>query len=154
MFAANSRFYPGRIQDNLAGKIEEIMFTYASVMSKSDELKGELIWSIEGNRSETISRWIRVYLCIDAVNDLQRFKAINLADGKSIEYHYTLWTEFLKMFCVEHCKYGLFPEVFSSPEGADLMISFFNIYDFADDQDIRRKFDFLSVLFWADWDHL
>ncbi|OXU16078.1 hypothetical protein [Sedimentisphaera salicampi] len=143
-----------QLSSTLAKELESVFFTYASVMSNSEEVQGELIWAVEGNKSKTIKRWIRTYLCIEAVRNEQKFKAAEFSDGKTIEYHYALWTEFLELFVLEHCKFGLFPEIFSSPDQASILISLFNLYDFTKDSDLKRKVDILITFILADWSHL
>ncbi|MGE4286186.1 MAG: hypothetical protein AB7F23_06195 [Phycisphaerae bacterium] len=142
------------LPSELTEDILSVFYNYASVASVSSEITGEKIWSVEGNSASVIARWARVYLCLDAIDQLPAYRAIILGDGNNIEYHMVLWSEFWKLFCLEHCKNGLFPEVFSDAEGRRLIIALINLYDFGSDRELHRRLDTLMSLLWADWAQL
>jgi hypothetical protein len=73
-----------------------------------------------------------------------------LDDGQNVATHFAAWTAFIKYYCAEKAKRGLFVEAASS-YNALLLKGFYDLYDFAADPELRRSAQMLLDLFWASW---
>ena len=60
-------------------------------------------------------------------------------DGNTASWHYEKWTEYLKLYFQERAKKGLFIEMMSRDYNEKTLKGMFNIYDFSQDKDLKRK---------------
>ena len=59
--------------------------------------------------------------------------------------------EFLPEYCRARVAGGLWPAVSSDAKGADLLCCLVNLYDFAQDEPLKKRVSMLLDIIWADW---
>ena len=79
------------------------------------------------------------------------FRDRKLGDGRPPAEHYAAWTEYLKTWLTERARKGMFVEVASDGYNSATLKGIYNIYDFADDPELKRRAGMLLDLFWALW---
>ena len=71
--------------------------------------------------------------------DMSDFKDRKYNDGHTAQWHYDKWTEYLKLYCQERAKKGLFIEMMSRDYNEKTLKGMFNVYDFSPDTVLKRK---------------
>ena len=72
-------------------------------------------------------------------------------DGLTASDHYTKWNEYAKMYLTERAKKSMFIEMMSIGYNTDLLKGIFNFYDFAEDEELRRKTGIFLDLYFTYW---
>jgi hypothetical protein len=72
-------------------------------------------------------------------------------DGFTAAQHYAAWTDYLKAYCLERARKGLFIEAASDNYNGVAIKGIYNLVDFAGDAELRRRAGLLLDLFWATW---
>ena len=72
-------------------------------------------------------------------------------DGGTPAAHLAAWTAYIKLYCLERARKGLFIEVGSDGYNTVGLKGLYNVYDFAADAELRRRVGLLLDLFWATW---
>ena len=83
--------------------------------------------------------------------DRDGFKNRIYDDGYTAIEHYDNWNDYLKMYFAERAKKGMFIEMMSMTYNTDLLKGIFNIYDFAEDKEVKRRAGLLLDLYFAHW---
>jgi hypothetical protein len=149
-FNERSRFYPGRLDEQTQGMIEEMFWLYACKMSRFERAGLEHVWGIHGSENHEMMHYSNALLALQALKDSPVYRDRKLPDGRSIQAHYQAWNAYYKHYCDERAKHGLLVEVFSG-YGKYTMPELFNMHDFAQDPVLRSKMKKLLHLIWADW---
>ena len=150
MFNDKSSFFPGRLAGDVQKLLEEMFWNYGCY--KSTVLRAQLkyIWVIQGSENHDMMDLSNAFLALQAVKDLPAYKSKKLPDGHTAAVHVKAWTEYYKLYCTERAKRGLFVEI-SPTYGKYFLPELTNIYEFAEDAELRKKMEMLLHLTWADW---
>jgi hypothetical protein len=79
------------------------------------------------------------------------YRDFKYADGSTPAQQHAAWTAYLKAYCTERARKGLFVEVGSEGYNAVTLKGLHNVLDFAEDLELRRKASALLDLYWATW---
>ena len=79
------------------------------------------------------------------------FSVMKYADGSTPAQQHAAWTAYLKAYCTERARRGLFIEVGSEGYNSVTLKGLHNVLDFAEDPELRRKVSALLDLYWATW---
>ncbi len=79
------------------------------------------------------------------------FCNMKYADGSTPAQQHAAWTAYLKAYCTERAKKGLFVEVGSENYNSVTLKGLHNVLDFTEDPELRRKVWALLDLYWAIW---
>ncbi len=72
-------------------------------------------------------------------------------DGRTAEAHYRDWCDYLKMYFAERAKKGMFIEMMCIGYNKELLRGMFNIYDFSDVPELKRRAGLFFDLYFAYW---
>lgn len=72
-------------------------------------------------------------------------------NGLKASDHYSQWNEYAKMYLTERAKKGMFIEMMSIGYNTDLLKGIFNFYDFAEDEELKRKTGLFLDLYFTYW---
>ena len=151
-FAADSKFWPGRLTSDSEQKICELLYNWArtkSVLGDTETVQSHTwyVWGSENHDSQRDS------VCWGAARILSRtapYNTMSYDDGFTIAAHYDGWKKFYKEYFRERAKCGVVVEI-SSGYNPYTMMGWYNIYDFEDDATMRGLAGKMLDLYWADW---
>lgn len=72
-------------------------------------------------------------------------------DGLKAADHYAQWNEYAKIYLTERAKKGMFVEMMCIGYNIELLKGIFNFYDFAEDQELKRKTQLFFDLYFTYW---
>ena len=128
----------------------ELLAKYPLGMSRDTVEKAELAHFLLPNNGQT-DKWRRYFLALQIVRKAGRYGPAAMLDGDTIENHYQAWNRFWLKF------FHIFPN-----EGTDMDIAhpssygecmvgvFYDLFDLADDSEVRRLAGNFLTLFWAE----
>jgi hypothetical protein len=151
LFHDKSRFYPGRLDGDAQGMIEEMFWLYVSKMSHFERAGLDHVWSIHGSENHEMMHYSNALLALQALKNSPSYKNRSLPDGRSVAAHYVAWNAYYKAYCVSRAKHGLLVEVFSNYGPSYTLPEIMNMRDLSEDDVLRERMDKLLHLIWADW---
>lgn len=83
--------------------------------------------------------------------DRADFKDRLYEDGFNASVHYAKWNEYAKIYLTERAKKSMFIEMMSIGYNTDLLKGIFNFYDFAEDEELKRKTGLFLDLYFTYW---
>jgi len=151
LFGAGSRFLPGRLAEDVQDSLEEMFWHYGYAKSTAERARPEYVWAIQASENHDMMDLSNAFLALQAVHGLPSYQDRKLKDGLPAHEHVAAWTAYYQRYCDERAGCGLYVEVDSPTYGKYLLPELVNIFDFADDEVLRKKMEMLLHLTWADW---
>ncbi len=151
LFHEKSEFFPGRLALDVQSDIRELLWNYGAAKSTVERSGLEHIWWIQGSENHDMMDLSNAFLALQAIKDVPEYQNRRLPDGHTPAEHVAAWKAYYKLYCDERAKHGLFAEVASPTYGKWFLPEIVNMYDFAEDQELRKKMGLLLHLTWADW---
>jgi hypothetical protein len=151
-YGAKGRIAPGRLTPEAEAASMEILSRYASKCVHPNETKitpGEA-WTVYGSDNHHVMDVTAKWHFAKLAKDSPDFRDRLYPDGSTAAQQYAAWNEYLKTYCTERAKKGLYVE-FAANYNIDGTRGFYNIYDFADDPVLRHRMGYLLDLHWAMW---
>lgn len=151
-YGARGATAPGRLSPEAEAASMEILWRYASgcIHPGEKQIEAGAEWLVLGSDNhhvmDVVAKWHFARLAKDAPD----FRDRKYPEGTTAAAEYAAWSEFLKTYCTERAKKGLFVE-FASNYNMDGIRGFYNVYDYADDPVLRRRMGHLLDLHWAMW---
>ena len=137
-------------REAIEGFAWELLTKYPLGMSRDTVEKAELAHFLLPNNGQT-DKWRRYYLSLLIVRQAERYGPKAMLEGDTIENHYQAWNRFLIKF------FHIFPN-----EGTDMDIAhpstygectvgvIYDLFDLAEDPELRRLAGNFLTLFWAE----
>ncbi len=159
LFGANGSRRAGLLSAEAERKIMEASWLYAKRVDQGKETQRvseadheeTQTWRIRESENHHAQSFTLQWHFAKLAKDNPEFRDRLYYDGKTAAEHYRQWNEYLKLYMLERAKKGLFVEMMSPNYNHDLLKGFFNIYDFADDEELRRRTGFFLDLYLAYW---
>lgn len=151
LFHEASPFHPGRLTADNQHRLRELFWNYGAAKSSLARAQLKYIWHIQGSENHDMMDLSNAFLALQAVKELPGYRERALPDGHTAAEHCAAWTAYYKQYCRERAAGGLFVEVDSPTYGKWFLPELVNMYEFADDAELRRKMEMLLHLTWADW---
>ena len=137
-------------REAIEGFAWELLTKYPLGMSRDTVEKAEFAHFLLPNNGQT-DKWRRYYLSLLVVRQAERYGPKAMLEGDTIENHYQAWNRFLIKF------FHIFPN-----EGTDMDIAhpstygectvgvIYDLFDLAEDPELRRLAGNFLTLFWAE----
>lgn len=151
-YGAKGSIAPSRLNIEAEAKSMEILWRYASQCVHPDEgkIKPGGAWLVFGSDNHHVMDFTAKWHFAKLAKDWPDFRDRKYSDGTTAATQYAKWNDYLKIYCTERAKKGLFVE-FASNYNTDGTRGFYNIYDFTDDPVLRQRMEYLLDLHWAMW---
>ncbi|MFZ5830448.1 MAG: hypothetical protein ACOY3P_10185 [Planctomycetota bacterium] len=151
MYGTHGSVKHGRIAPETEKLMMEAMWGFAS--RRMAMLEGKLSgpWDLFESENHHVQNISTLWHFNKLAAESPGFRDRKLGDGRSPAEHYARWTEYLKTWLTERGKKGMFVEVASDGYNSATLKGIYNIYDFADDPELKRRAGMLLDLFWALW---
>jgi len=160
MFGQNGTKTPRLIRTETENKILEATWLYAK-RRKEDQVgantKAEAdheisnTWYIYESENHHSQSFCTLWHYAKLVEDRPGFKDRRYDDGRTASDHFSAWNTYLKIYFAERAKKGLFIEMMSRDYNHKSLKGVFNIFDFADDAELKRRAGLFIDLYFAYW---
>lgn len=176
-YGRNGSRAAGRLLPEVEDLLLEMMWVYARENSKVDSLEevsaiyARWVWGQTGDAPLPVSANYadtRTWDVIESENHHAmkvttlwqfarllssdaRYAEREWQDGLPAKAHYQAWTAYLKHYCRERAREGLFVEMADDSYNIHTLKGFYNVYDFSEDPDLKRLSGNLLTLYYAAW---
>ncbi len=115
------------------------------------ELEKSRTWHVHESENHHCQGFSTCWHFAKLAKDNPAFASREYDDGHTVEEHYNAWTEYIKAYCLERAKKGLFIEMNNDRYNGHLLKGVYNFYDFASDETMKARVGALLDLYWATW---
>ena len=160
MFGQKGTKKAGLLKPATETKILEAVWLYCKRQQKDqigENTKAEAdteesnTWNIYESENHHSQSFCTQWNFAKLVKDRPDFKYRLYDDGKNASFHYREWNKYLKVYFAERAKKGMFIEMMSQDYNEKTLKGIFNIYDFADDPELKRRAGLFIDLYFTYW---
>ena len=137
-YGAKGSKAPGRLSAGTEGKIMEVVWQYARQFSKVADADVETshTWHIRESENHHLqiitTNWHFAKLAKDAAG----YRDLRYNDGLTAAQHCAAWTDYLKAYCIERARKGLFIEAGADDYNCVGMKGIYNVFDFSGEPEL------------------
>ena len=156
MFGQNGLTAPGRMSAEAEALIMDLLWRYArrnSVIADANVTRSRT-WHIRESENHHVQIFTTAWHFAKLARQSPRFRNRKYKDGHTAAQHHEAWTKYIKAYCTERARKGLFVEIGSDGYNAVVLKGIYNVFDFADDAELKRLARCLLDLYWATWAQL
>lgn len=160
LFGPNGTRHSGLLSDSARKGMMEVGWLYCkrdpsvqsyyNAMSEPDYQVSDT-WYVMGSENHHAQDVIAQWHFAKLAKDDPDFKDRLYFDGHKPEWYFDQWQAYLNMYYPERAKKGLLIEMMSPIYNVATLKGMFNVYDFAEDTELRRKAGLYLDLYFAYW---
>jgi hypothetical protein len=161
LFGIDGSNQPGLLQQETENKILEAAWLYSkrvvNINSKNrDHLsvadhKISNTWFIVESENHHVQSFTTLWHFAKLAKNRANFQNRIYDDGLKAADHYEQWNEYAKIYLTERAKKGMFVEMMCTGYNTTLLKGIFNFYDFAEDEELKRKTGLFLDLYFTYW---
>jgi hypothetical protein len=153
LYGSKGSVAPGRLRPETEKHIMETLWRYASRHSRvaDADVERSRTWHIYESENHHAQIFTTAWHFAKLAKESPEFRDRKYEDGFTAAEHHAAWTEYIKAYCTERAKKGLFVEVGSDGYNTVLLKGLYNVFDFAEDGELRRRVGCLLDFYWASW---
>ncbi len=153
MYGAKGREAAGRLGPEAETEILAAVWQYARRVSKLSDADADRsqTWEVHESENHHLQIITTLWHFVQIARELPEYREMKFEDGFRAEEHYLAWTNYLKAYCLERARKGLFIEAGSDNYNGVAIKGLYNMFDFAADPELARRAGLLLDLFWACW---
>ena len=152
-FNAESSHYPGRLSSEAEKKLIDVMWFWLESNSKiSDaDIANYKTWRIWGSENHDGMKNTSNWSAAKVLSRLPQYRDKKCKDGKTVEEHYSVWTDYFKEYLRERAIRGGLIEDGAHSYSKYTLQGWYNFYDFADDPVLQKRAEYSLDLWWTCW---
>lgn len=152
-FGPNGSLAPGRMTQETVDLTMAMLWEWARVNSKMEVAGSTGIEAMEmfGSENHHLQDVTSAWHFSKLASEDPAYRDRTYNDGSTPAEQYEAWNEYLKHWIRERARRGLFVEIASHNYNLISLKGLYNVYDYAEDPDLRRVTSHLLDLFWANW---
>ena len=177
LYGRNGTLHPGRLSSEAEDRILKSLFMYSSRHSRlysadqglpngglygvppghgilgcaDAEIEQSQTWHVHESENHHVQMFSTTWHFAKLAKDNPAYNSRKYEDGYTAREHYRAWTEYIKIYCLERAKKGLFIEMANDGYNGHLLKGMYNFYDFSEDQTVKKLVSYLLDLYWATW---
>lgn len=151
-YGSNGSKKKGLIRKEVEDRILLMMWQYAKTQSKvkKAEYSHSHTWYVDESENHHVQRFYAAWHFAKFLKARPEYAGRKYDDGYTVEEHFNVWNEYIKVWIRERGRKGLFIEMANDSYGLETLKGVYNFYDFGDVElkSLARK---LLDLYWAAW---
>ena len=153
MYGAKGREAAGRLGPEAETEILAAVWQYVRRVSKLADADADRsqTWEVHESENHHLQIITTLWHFAQIARERPEYREIKFEDGFRAEEHSSAWTTYLKAYCLERARKGLFIEAGSDNYNGVAIKGLYNMFDFAADPELARRAGLLLDLFWACW---
>jgi hypothetical protein len=153
LYGAKGARARGLLTPEAEAKMMEAVWQYARRNSKlaDAETARSLTWHVRESENHHAQGFATLWHFARLAKNAPAWRGLKYDDGADAAAHYAAWTEYIKRYCLERARKGLFIEAAADNYNLVGLKGFHNVFDFAEDAELKRRAGLLLDLFWATW---
>jgi len=152
-YGAKGTAAKGRMKPATEARVMEVLWQYArkqSEIAKAD-VERSRTWHVYESENHHVQNFTTAWHFAKLAKTSPEYRERKYEDGHTAAEHYTAWTKYIKAYCAERAKKGLWIETGSDNYNVIGLKGLYNVYDCADDAALKRRVGSLLDLHWAIW---
>lgn len=121
-----------------------------SNLAEADDLESATWW-VKESENHHVQSFTTLWHFARIARHREAFQNRRYDDGRTVQDHYASWNRYVKRYLLERARKGMFIEMMSPAYNATLLKGIFNVYDFADDPELKRRSRLFLDLYFAYW---
>jgi len=152
-FAHDSKYFPGRLTPAAEAKICDFFWEWARSRSKIShaDINTYQTWSYWGSENHDGQRNTTAWSAASILKDVAPYNTYTYDDGSTAQQQYDALTAYAKEYLRQRAKKGLCIEIGTPTYTKYTLQGWYNYYDFAEDQQLKKIAGMTLDLWWADW---
>ena len=111
----------------------------------------EMVWKYWGSENHHLMMTSSIWSVTNIFKNLLKYKNKKLKDGTTMAQMAKLMDNYYKLFFREKAMKGLFTEIASAGYAKYTLNTMYNLYDFAEDKELKKLADMFLNVYFADW---
>jgi hypothetical protein len=149
----SSKSHTPKMSEDAEQALLDIM--YAWIIQENEATKKiahpEFVWKYWGSENHHLMMTSSIWGVANIFKNLPEYKNKKLKDGTTMAQMAKLMDEYYKLFFREKAMKGLFTEVACAGYAKYTLNSMYNLYDFAEDKELKKLADMALNVYFADW---
>ena len=160
LFGTHGTRKPGLIQSETERKILESVWLYSkrrdaeatkdTHIAEADQAISKT-WFIMGSENHHAQSFTTLWHFAKIARSRADFCNRLYDDGQTVAAHYASWTDYAKLYLLERARKGMFIEMMSVEYNTVLLKGLFNLYDFSEDPELKRRTKLFLDLYFTYW---
>jgi hypothetical protein len=160
LFGSQGSRNPGRLQQETERRILEAVWLYCrrqdaaatkhAHLAEADDALSRT-WYVKESENHHVQSFTTLWHFAKIARGRKDFCDRLYDDGRKAADHYEAWNRYTKLYLLERARRGLFIELMSTAYNSTLLKGVFNLHDFAEDPELKRKAGLFLDLYFAYW---
>ena len=150
LFGSVSRHHPGRMSAEAEAALLDMLWQWAGPRCRLEMTLVERDWWIWGSENHHAQAWAGFWGAAQIFARHPDYQNRRYADGTTPTRMAAAFDDYFRRFARERAANGLLVEC-NSDYNKYTLGGWYNLADFAEDADLRRRMGMLLDLYWADW---
>ncbi|HAA74467.1 TPA: hypothetical protein DCE37_05020 [Candidatus Latescibacteria bacterium] len=129
----------------------EVMYRWAKKASIDLRADTEHIWRFANSENHHSMGVVTAWFFCGVIKEDEEYTDRQFEDGRTAWEHYVMWSAFLKAYFRSRAANGQTVEIASKNYNAHTVQNWYTVYDFAEDDELRRMAGEFLDLYWASW---
>jgi len=150
----------GRIRPETEDRILESIWLYCRRndaaserhchLAEADDLDS-FTWYVKESENHHVQSFTTLWHFAKIARTRDGFRDRRYDDGRTAGDHHASWNRYVKRYFLERARKGMFIEMMSPSYNATLLKGIFNVHDFADDPELKRRSRLFLDLYFTYW---
>jgi hypothetical protein len=150
LFAPDSRHFPGRMSPEAEAALVDMLWQWASPRCRSEMTLPDRDTWVWGSENHHAQAWSSFWGAAQVFSQRADCRDRRYADGTAPKEMAAAFTGYFNRYARQKAATGLLVEC-NSGYNKYTLGGWYNMADFSDDAELRRRMGMLLELFWADW---
>lgn len=150
-FSSNSTYFPGRMSAAAEDAVLQMLWGWLlaeCAIEYADPAYVHLAW---GSENHDAQQWVTLWSACQIFKDLPSYQNLTFTDGSTPIQNAAAFDEYFKAYCRERSLKGGTIELGSPTYVKYTLNCWLNLYDFAEDPELKTAANMLLDIYWADW---
>ncbi len=150
LFSRSSKHFPGRMSAEAESALLDMLWRWAEPVCRRELTLPERDWWSMGSENNHTAAWSSFWGAAQIFAQHPDYKNRRYADGTTVPEMAKAFDDYYKRYARNAATSGLLVEC-NSGYNKYTLGGWYNMADFAEDPELRRRMSMLLDLFWADW---
>lgn len=151
LFSSQSDFFPGRMSAAAEAAVLQMLFDWAQDECRIEYADPSSIHISWGSENHHAQEWVSFWTANQVLKDDPTYQNQTYTDGSTPIQNAVAFDEYFKAYCRERALNGCTVEHASPTYAKYTLNTWLNLYDFAEDLELKEQANMLLDIYWADW---
>ena len=150
-FGPEGTIHANRMSADAQSLLLKVMWSWASVVSPILNPDTRRIWRIPNTENHHVMGAVTAWSFSEYLSHQDAYGSRPYTDGRSAADHHLMWTEYFKAYFRARAGKGQCVEIACNVYNGPTLHGWYNVFDFANDTELKRLAGCFLDLYWASW---